>query len=145
MILFKKLKFFHVVCLSKKHCEKLFADVLHKKEGLKDYKNICLLKMKIRIFAKGLIHRFGQKFKFSWTLIFLQKVCKYVLCVRCHHFHCCHHCHCCRCCHCCCCCHCCRCFHCCHCCHRCHLLSLLSLLHCVTIVNVVTVVTVAPL
>ena len=43
MILFKKLKFFHLLCLSKKHRE-VFADVLHKKEGLKDYQNICLLK-----------------------------------------------------------------------------------------------------
>ena len=44
MILFKKLKFSDLLFLSKKHPEKVFADVLHKKEGLKDYTNICLLK-----------------------------------------------------------------------------------------------------
>ena len=44
MILVKKLKFFHVLCLSKIDQEKLFADVLDKKEAFKDYKNKCLRK-----------------------------------------------------------------------------------------------------
>ena len=44
MILLKKLKFFHLLCLSKIDGEKVFADVLDKKEALKDYKNISLLK-----------------------------------------------------------------------------------------------------
>ena len=39
MILVKKLKFFHVWCLSKKDREKVFGDVLDKKEAFKDYKN----------------------------------------------------------------------------------------------------------
>ena len=39
MILVKKLKFFHLLCLSKKDREKVFADVLDKKEAFKDYKN----------------------------------------------------------------------------------------------------------
>ena len=39
MILVKKLKFFHVLCLSKIDGEKVFADVLDKKEAFKDYKN----------------------------------------------------------------------------------------------------------
>ena len=43
MILVKKLKFFHVLCLSKIDREKVFADVLHKKEAFKDYKNNCLI------------------------------------------------------------------------------------------------------
>ena len=42
MILVKKLKFFYVLCLSKIDREKLFADVLDKKEAFKDYKNNCL-------------------------------------------------------------------------------------------------------
>ena len=37
MILVKKLKFFHVLCLSKIDPEKVFADVLDKKEVFKDY------------------------------------------------------------------------------------------------------------
>ena len=39
MILVKKLKFFHLLCLSKIDREKVFADVLDKKEACKDYKN----------------------------------------------------------------------------------------------------------
>ena len=35
----KKLKFRHVLCLSKIDREKMFAVVLDKKEALKDYKN----------------------------------------------------------------------------------------------------------
>ena len=44
MILVKKLKFFHLLCLSKIDREKLFPDVLEKKQGFKDYKNNCLRK-----------------------------------------------------------------------------------------------------
>ena len=48
----------------------MFADVLDKKEAFKDYKNNCL--QKARNFRKGLVHRFGQKFEISSTLIFMQ-------------------------------------------------------------------------
>ena len=44
MIFVKKLKFFHVFCLSKRDQEKVFADVLEKKEAFKDYKNNRLRK-----------------------------------------------------------------------------------------------------
>ena len=36
MILVKKLKFFHLLCLSRIDREKVFADVVDKKEALKD-------------------------------------------------------------------------------------------------------------
>ena len=72
MILVKKLKFFHLLYLSKIDREKVFADVLDKKEAFKDYKNNCLRKSKIRIFPKGLVHRFDQKLEISSTLIFMQ-------------------------------------------------------------------------
>ena len=72
MILVKKLKFFHLFYLSKIDREKVFADVLAKKEAFKDYKNNGLQKRKIRIFPKGLVHRFDQKFEISSTLIFMQ-------------------------------------------------------------------------
>ena len=72
MILVKTLKFLHLLCLSKIDREKVFADVLDKKEAFKDYKNNCVQKRKIRIFQKGLVHRFGQKFEISSTLIFMQ-------------------------------------------------------------------------
>ena len=72
MILVKKLKFVHLLRLSKIDPEKVFAEVLDKKEAFKDYKNNCVQKTKIRIFPKGLVHRFCQKVKISSTLIFMQ-------------------------------------------------------------------------
>ena len=42
MILVKKLKFFHLLWLSKIDREKVFADVLDKKKPFKDYKNNCV-------------------------------------------------------------------------------------------------------
>ena len=44
MILVKKLKFFDLSYLSKTDREKVFADVLDKKEAFKDYKNNYLWK-----------------------------------------------------------------------------------------------------
>ena len=41
MILLKKLKFF-IFCVYKTEREKVFADVLDKKEAFNDYKNNCL-------------------------------------------------------------------------------------------------------
>ena len=45
MILLKNLKFFHLLYLSKIDPEKVFADVLDKKEAFKDYKNDCVQNM----------------------------------------------------------------------------------------------------
>ena len=53
MILVKKLKFFHVLYLSKIDREKMFADVVDKKEAFKDYKNNCLRKTQNYNFTKG--------------------------------------------------------------------------------------------
>ena len=72
MILEKKLKFFHLFSLSKIDREKLFADVLDKKETIKEDNNDCLRKTQIRISPKGLVHRFGQKFELFLTLVFMQ-------------------------------------------------------------------------
>ena len=44
MILVKKLNVFFLLSLSKIDREKLFADVLDKKEAIKSYKNDCLRK-----------------------------------------------------------------------------------------------------
>ena len=52
--------------------QKVFADVVDKKEAFKYYKNSCVRKTQIRIFSKGLVHRFGQKFEISSTLILMQ-------------------------------------------------------------------------
>ena len=55
MILVKKLKFFHLLYLSKIDGEKVFADVLDKKEAFKEYKNNCL-----RYFAGSLDRWIGR-------------------------------------------------------------------------------------
>ena len=44
MILVKKLKFFHVLCLPKIHQKEVFADVLDEKEAFKDSKKNCVRK-----------------------------------------------------------------------------------------------------
>ena len=72
MILFKKLKFLYLLCLSKIDQEKVFADVLNKKEALQTIKTTACEKRKMRIFPTGLVHRFGQKFEISSTLVFMQ-------------------------------------------------------------------------
>ena len=72
MILLKKLKFFHVLCLSKIDREKLFGDVLDKRKPLQTIKTSFYEKRKIRIFPNGSIDGFGQKFEISSTLIFMQ-------------------------------------------------------------------------
>ena len=51
MILVKKKKFFHVLCLSKIDREKVFSEVLDKKKCLKTIKTTVYEKRKIRIFA----------------------------------------------------------------------------------------------
>ena len=51
----------------------MFADVLDKKKKpLKTIKTTVYEKRKIRIFPNGLVHRFGEKFEISSTLIFMQ-------------------------------------------------------------------------
>ena len=71
MILVKKMKFFHLLCLSKIDREKVFADVLDKKKPIKNLKTTVYEKRKMTIFPKGLVHHFGQKFEISSTLIFM--------------------------------------------------------------------------
>ena len=72
MILVKKLKFFHLLCLSKIDREKLFGDVVDKRKPSKTIKTSVYHYCKIRIFANGLVHGFGQKFEISSTLNFMQ-------------------------------------------------------------------------
>ena len=68
MILVKKLKFFHLLYLSKIDREKVFPDVLDKKRSLKR-----LLKQPFTKNAKlEFCHRFDQKLEISSTLIFMQ-------------------------------------------------------------------------
>ena len=61
MTLVKKLKFLHVLCLSKIDREKVFADVLGKKEAFKGYKNNCVRKPQNENFSKGVSPSFWSK------------------------------------------------------------------------------------
>ena len=61
MIFVKKLKFFHLLCLSKIDREKVFADVLDKKEAFKDYKKKCVQKTKDENISKGVSPSFWSK------------------------------------------------------------------------------------
>ena len=72
MISVKKLKFFHVLCLSKIDREKLFGDVVDKRKPSKTIKTSVYHYCKIRIFANGLVHGFGQKFEILLTCRFIQ-------------------------------------------------------------------------
>ena len=66
MILVKKLKFFHLLCLSKTDREKVVPDVLDRNEAFKTIRlSVDKKKRKICLFAKGLIHRFHPKFEIS--------------------------------------------------------------------------------
>ena len=71
MILVKKLRFIHLLCLSKTDREKLFGDVLDERNPLETIKRSVYEKRKIRIFPYVLVHGFGLKFKISSTLIFM--------------------------------------------------------------------------
>ena len=72
MILVKKLKFLHVLCLSKIDREKVFADVLEKKKPLKTIKTTVCEKRKMRIFPKGIVHGFGQKVEVFSSFVFIK-------------------------------------------------------------------------
>ena len=82
MILVKKWKFLHLLCLSRIDREKVFADVLEKKKPLKTIKTTVHEKRKMRIFAKWLVHCFGQNFENSSTLIFMQNRPRKSICER---------------------------------------------------------------
>ena len=64
MIFVKKLKFFHLCCLSKIDGEKTIFDNLYSKQAFLNNENIRLKTHKIGIFPKGLVHDVGQKFYF---------------------------------------------------------------------------------
>ena len=82
MILVKKLKFFHLLYLSKIDREKVFADVLDKKEAFKDYKNNCVRKTQNQNFSKEVSPSFSPKFEISSTWIFMQNRLTKSICER---------------------------------------------------------------
>ena len=73
MILVKKLRFFHLLCLSKIDREKVFANVLDKKEAFTDYKNNCLRKTQNSNFSKGVSPSFLSKIRDFFNFDFYAK------------------------------------------------------------------------
>ena len=73
MILVKKLKFFHLLCFLKIDREKVFADVLLRKQAFLDSINMDFKKKKkIGIFAQGIVHDFRQKFEVFSFFVFIK-------------------------------------------------------------------------
>ena len=65
---------FLIFCVYQKYIEKkCFLTFQIKKKALKTIKITVYEKRKIRIFRKGLVHRFGKKFEISTTLNFYAK------------------------------------------------------------------------
>ena len=70
----QKVEVFLMFCVYQKQIEKKCLLTFQiKKKPLKTIKTSDYKKRKIRIFPKGLVHRFGQKFEISSTLIFYAK------------------------------------------------------------------------
>ena len=73
MILVKNLKFCERFVLYKIHPEKVFGDVLVKKTSLsRQYKQGFKKKGKIGIFAKEIVHDFGQKIEVFSSFVFIK-------------------------------------------------------------------------
>ena len=72
MVLVKKWKFWERFVLCKIHPEKVFGDVLVKKQAFLDNINMYLQKGKISIFAKGIVHDFGEKDEVFSSFVFIK-------------------------------------------------------------------------
>ena len=72
MVLVKNEKFFYRFVLCKINPEKVFGDVLVRKQAFQDNINMDLNKSKIDIFAKGIEHDFGQKVEIFSFFVFIQ-------------------------------------------------------------------------
>ena len=72
----KSWSFFNVFCLSKIDREKVFRDVLDKKEAFKDYKNNCLWKTENENFFKGVSPLVWSKFQEFFNFDFYAKSTK---------------------------------------------------------------------
>ena len=73
MVWVENLKFRERFLLSKIHQEKVFGHVLLRKQVFSDARNMDLKKRKIAIFAKGIVHDFGQKVE-VFHLLCLSKI-----------------------------------------------------------------------
>ena len=72
MVFMKNLKFFQLFVLYKIHREKVFADVLVRKQDFLDNKNMHFKRRQSGIIPKGLVHDFRPKLEISSKLILMQ-------------------------------------------------------------------------
>ena len=72
MVLVKNLKFCERFVLCKIHPKKVCGDVLVRKQAFLDNINMDLKKGKIGIFAKGIVHDFGQKVEVFSSFVFIK-------------------------------------------------------------------------
>ena len=72
MVLIKNLKFCKRFLLCEIHRKKVFGDVLLTKQAFLDNINMDLKKGKIGIFAKGIVHDFGQKVELFSSFVFIK-------------------------------------------------------------------------
>ena len=70
MVLVKNLKLCERFVLCKIHPEKVFGDVLVRKQAFLDNINMDLKEGKIEIFAKGIVHDFGEKVEVFSCFVF---------------------------------------------------------------------------
>ena len=73
MVLVQNLKFCQRFVLCKTHREKVFGDVLVRKQAFLENINMDLKERKISIFGKGIVHYFGQKVE-GFYLLCLSKI-----------------------------------------------------------------------
>ena len=72
MVLVKNWKFCERFVLCKIHPEKVFGDLLVKKQAFLDNINLYLKTGKISILAKGIVHDFGQKVEDFSSFVFIK-------------------------------------------------------------------------
>ena len=72
MVLVKNWKFCERFVLCKIHPQKVFGDVLVRKQAFLDNINMDLKEGKIDIFAKELVHDFGQKVEVFSSFVFIK-------------------------------------------------------------------------
>ena len=75
----KKLRFFHLLILCKMQAEKVFGEVLEKKnKNFIDYRNVDIKSPQICIFQKGLVHGFCKKLRFLHVFFYAECIEKKV-------------------------------------------------------------------
>ena len=72
MVLVKNLKFCERFVLCKIHPEKVFGDVLVKKQAFLDTINMDLQRRQNWHFCKGIVHDFGQKVEVFSSFVFIK-------------------------------------------------------------------------